>query len=826
LKEKKLRFMSYPLGQLVSAPLTNGFAGAEFGTHISYLGMGGYRELETLALRDAIPTKAILEYDNLGSGQRRHLMQVGVQETDAIYVLSIPGYSALSDADKLAALQDNANWVSLAEYLDVVIDDSNYAKLNRSNRFMDEQTVEKHYAWGNPGDPDTVYTTKFTGNNIEFNNPSEPTEKGLVNITGISNIQDVVVNGVRKFIYAGVSIRSAYAESLIVLQGDHVQSEGTVERPKDVVTLEYLNQALANVTGGEGITGFTREGNVLVLTTPSSEYRLDLNETTYGATANLLVDSDFQVPFQSNGGSSSTPGGYWLTNGGWTQSPGQANAQRGQYLFQDYYPTTNQLGDYVVRVVIDSIVNGTVTLVAAEVPTTEFTQPGTYEVPFTLTQTGVHRVHLFGNGLFDGVVSNVSVYSNLSIVQRPYGYNLFVHKEGAETIRGNKSFADAMLVTNDSFVTNKAQTLTVTDNTRTTQNSFIANFLTPNFTDNIFLTVGAQAGANGQSALFGFSKENGVPAVFVTSYGRPASDFKVLGTNGYVGMGTSMPTQRLTIVDGPSEIRLGSGSGSNTPTVSVINTSPGGKGTALVAGTGGSALFFSEEGYFAIASSPTAKFKGNNIGDGGDKTHAIIQGNGNVGIGTLNPTEKVEVAGNVKASKFIGDGSQLTNLAIAQNGNTGVVRVTNESNGLTVDNTGLLSLNISDGLSIDSDSGYLRVNFVTDIRPAGVDPNAVGRISAIKQYVMEAIAASGVGGTPSGTRIANAPIYTTTADGGQTVPLGATATGLVSVTVLEAGTTWARTIWEPYCTISGQSLTISTDAQLVAGDKILVKYYA
>jgi len=39
-----------------------------------------------------------------------------------------------------------------------------------------------------------------------------------------------------------------------------------------------------------------------------------------------------------------------------------------------------------------------------------------------------------------------------------------------------------------------------------------------------------------------------------------------------------------------------------------------------------------------------------------------ITTNGKLGIGTSDPTEKLEVAGNVKATQFIGDGSRLTNL--------------------------------------------------------------------------------------------------------------------------------------------------------------------
>lgn len=39
-----------------------------------------------------------------------------------------------------------------------------------------------------------------------------------------------------------------------------------------------------------------------------------------------------------------------------------------------------------------------------------------------------------------------------------------------------------------------------------------------------------------------------------------------------------------------------------------------------------------------------------------------ITGNGNVGIGTSAPTQKLEVAGTIKATSFLSDGSQLTNI--------------------------------------------------------------------------------------------------------------------------------------------------------------------
>lgn len=55
------------------------------------------------------------------------------------------------------------------------------------------------------------------------------------------------------------------------------------------------------------------------------------------------------------------------------------------------------------------------------------------------------------------------------------------------------------------------------------------------------------------------------------------------------------------------------------------------------------------------------------VSGGTNKTRPLVlqnnsTGSGNVGIGTATPSEKLEVAGNVKATKFKGDGSELTNV--------------------------------------------------------------------------------------------------------------------------------------------------------------------
>jgi len=76
-----------------------------------------------------------------------------------------------------------------------------------------------------------------------------------------------------------------------------------------------------------------------------------------------------------------------------------------------------------------------------------------------------------------------------------------------------------------------------------------------------------------------------------------------------------------------------------------------------------------------------------------------------------------------------------------------------------------------------------------------------------------------------GTRIANAAVFTATTSGAQTIAIGAAATGLISVTLLEAGsTTYTRLVWEGFCTINGTNLNITADPQIQPNDKILIKY--
>lgn len=86
-------------------------------------------------------------------------------------------------------------------------------------------------------------------------------------------------------------------------------------------------------------------------------------------------------------------------------------------------------------------------------------------------------------------------------------------------------------------------------------------------------------------------------------------------------------------------------------------------------------------------------------------------GSGNVGIGTATPSEKLEVVGNVKATKFKGDGSELTNVpypVTSVAGKTGAITLTASDVGAiaTVEN-----LTVSDSLSYTMTDGTIKAGF-------------------------------------------------------------------------------------------------------------------
>lgn len=141
------------------------------------------------------------------------------------------------------------------------------------------------------------------------------------------------------------------------------------------------------------------------------------------------------------------------------------------------------------------------------------------------------------------------------------------------------------------------------------------------------------------------------------------------------------------------------------------------------------------------------------VSGGTNKTRPLVlqnnsAGTGNVGIGTAAPSEKLEVVGNVKATKFVGDGSGLTNVpypVTSVAGKTGAVTLAKSDVGLgNVDNTSDLAKPVSTATQTALDtkqdkitaSGILQGDGAGNVSAAGVDlveitPDTIGAQSKI-----------------------------------------------------------------------------------------------
>ena len=181
----------------------------------------------------------------------------------------------------------------------------------------------------------------------------------------------------------------------------------------------------------------------------------------------------------------------------------------------------------------------------------------------------------------------------------------------------------------------------------------------------------------------GFNTNSGVFNLF----GGTGGEHITIRSTGNIGIGTKSPKSKLEVMG-----RITGGFGAKT-TGGVrnwddISNAKSGSGYTLMRGTdsqnspipGGADYFhpFNFEYYKKDGSGNITQLAIPYVAHGGGGIYMRSRYNGtwykwirligedwygNVGLGTLTPTEKLEVAGNVKATAFIGDGSQLTGIA-------------------------------------------------------------------------------------------------------------------------------------------------------------------
>ncbi len=187
-------------------------------------------------------------------------------------------------------------------------------------------------------------------------------------------------------------------------------------------------------------------------------------------------------------------------------------------------------------------------------------------------------------------------------------------------------------------------------------------YLSPDGT-NVGLTVAAGGTVNASGSLSGFGAlprdSSGDSWVFYNPTGDDMRLWRTTGgdaltilQNGNLGIGTAAPTQKLHL--NGNAFRL-SGTGANgAPEINLDN------GTEFLGQSFQLRKDFSAK--WVLKSVATGNDLGVFVDNNELRGLSIKTGTGNVGIGIAAPTEKLDVAGTIKATNFVGSGAGLTGI--------------------------------------------------------------------------------------------------------------------------------------------------------------------
>jgi len=228
-----------------------------------------------------------------------------------------------------------------------------------------------------------------------------------------------------------------------------------------------------------------------------------------------------------------------------------------------------------------------------------------------------------------------------------------------------------------------------------------------------FTTASARAASSDEPFLNIAAITGGTPGTLgkFDTDGTSLVNSVVSESNGNVGMGTTGPNRPLEI----SAPGGGEGTVWATVRLSDVYDRAGYYGEWAMTNAGGSPSQFRYD--FNLRDYAT---NGNPI------TPLTIQGDGNVGVGLTNPTQKLDVAGTVKATAFVGDGSGLTGIATTGGANSF---------------TAMQSVTVSSGSSAVSGTNSSTTDF-----EAGVVGNASGGSGQIYGLLGSTNSNAGFGG--------------------------------------------------------------------------------
>jgi hypothetical protein len=111
-----------------------------YGTHYSYLGVGGYVEVPNIDYRDSIPPDSNMNDEGYSTGRRRYGMMVYVIDEDKLYrlfpfsggsVVSMETFTGTSELNQVTMLSNNNGWIEVPD-LSVLITGGTYFSGNSS----------------------------------------------------------------------------------------------------------------------------------------------------------------------------------------------------------------------------------------------------------------------------------------------------------------------------------------------------------------------------------------------------------------------------------------------------------------------------------------------------------------------------------------------------------------------------------------------------------------------------------------------------------------------------------------------------------------------